>query len=149
MKLLTTPIVDENKYETLGLVQGVNVRSLNVLKQIMGNIKGVFGMRQTGFETVYIKGRQEAIDEMMRTAEAMGADEIIGVDVQVSELSAGQDRDGYIVFIAEGTAVKYNTPMAKTKFRQSSYDEQARQQIKKRESEMNQQRRATRKKSSN
>lgn len=148
MKLLTTPIVDENKYETLGLVQGVNVRSLNVLKQFMGNLKGIFGMRQTGFETVYIKGRQEAIDEMMRTAEALGADEIIGVSVQVSELSAGQDRDGYIVFIAEGTAVKHNTPMAKTKFRHS-YDEQARQQIKKRESEMNQQRRATRKKSTN
>lgn len=148
MKLLTTPIVDENKYDTLGLVQGVNVRSLNIFKQIMGNIKGIFGMRQTGFETVFIRGRQEAIDEMMRTAETMGADEIIGVSVQVSELSAGKDSDGYIVFIAEGTAVKHNTPMAKTKFRQS-YDAQARMQIKQRESQMNHQRRSTRKKSTN
>jgi len=105
MKLLTTSMIDESKYKSLGLVQGLSVRSLNAFRQFFGNIKAMFGQRQGGFEKIFIQARQEAIQEMTRNAERLGADEVIGINLGVSELSAGSGSDGYIVFIADGTAV--------------------------------------------
>jgi uncharacterized protein YbjQ (UPF0145 family) len=104
MKLLTTNMIDETKYESLGLVQGISIQSLNVFRQIVGNFKAFFGARQGGIEKKYIQARQEAIQEMVKNARELGADEVIGINVEASQLSSGGN-DGYLVFTAEGTAV--------------------------------------------
>jgi uncharacterized protein YbjQ (UPF0145 family) len=120
MKLLTTGMIDETKYKSLGLVQGLSVRSLSAFRQFFGGFKAFFGQRQGGFEQIFIKSRQEAIQEMSNNANMLGADEVIGINVEVSELSAGGGADGYIVFIAEGTAVaKKDKDLSKYRSRKS------------------------------
>lgn len=120
MKLLTTGMIDETKYRPIGLVQGLSVRSLSAFRQFFGGLKAIFGKRQGGFEEIFIKSRQEAIREMTEKASMLGADEIIGINVEVSELSAGGTSDGYIVFLAEGTAVaKKDKDLSK--YRKRSY----------------------------
>lgn len=100
MKLSSITNVDRNNYIVLGLTQGISVQSINAFRQIVGDVKGLFGARQKNWEKKFIKARQQALEEMVANAKSMGADEVIAVNIDVSELS------GYITFIADGTAVK-------------------------------------------
>ena len=104
MKLYTTTIVDENKYKQLGMVQGVSVTSINLFRQIIGDVRALFGKRQQHYEKKIIEARQQAIEEMTNNARELGATDIYGVTTETSEISSG-NADGFIVFIAYGTAV--------------------------------------------
>ena len=105
IKLLTTSLVNEEKYETIGVVMGVSVRAISALRQLFSGVASLFGGRRGELEKKLIEAREEAIDEMSTNAKLAGADEVIGLHVEMSELSTG-DRDGYLVVSATGTAVK-------------------------------------------
>ena len=81
------------------------MRPFSAIRQFMGGIRAFFGKRQRGLEPILVKAREEAIREMKSNARMMGADQIIGVDIDASEISAGGNSDGFIVFIAYGTAI--------------------------------------------
>lgn len=105
MKLTTSSIVDENKYEILGIVHGVSIRSFSFFRQFMGGLRSLIGGRAQEFEEKYLESWNEAQKEMVLNAEKMGAEAVYGVDVDVSELSMGRS-DGMILIAASGTAVK-------------------------------------------
>lgn len=105
VKLLTTPIVDQEKHEPIGIVMGVSVRAISALRQLFSGLMSIVGGRRGELEKKLIEAREEAIQEMRDNAVTMGADEVIGVHVEMSEISQG-DRDGYMVVSATGTAVK-------------------------------------------
>lgn len=105
IKLLTTSLVDEEKYETIGVVMGVSVRAISALRQLLSGVASLFGGRRGELEKKLIQAREEAIDELSTNAKLAGADEVIGLHVEMSELSTG-DRDGYLIVTATGTAVK-------------------------------------------
>lgn len=109
MKLSSVTTVDRNNYVVLGMTQGISVQSINAFRQIVGDVKGLFGGRQKNWEKKFIKARQQALEEMADNAKSMGADEVIAVNIDVSELS------GYIVFIADGTAVKLRNSKSKSR----------------------------------
>jgi len=110
IKLLTTSLVDEDKYETIGVVMGVSVRAISTLRQLFSGVASIFGGRRGELEKKLIQAREEAIDEMSANANLAGADEVIGMHVDMSELSTG-DRDGYLIVSATGTAVKTKQKM--------------------------------------
>ena len=99
MKVSSIANIDHSKHKTIGLVQGISVQSINVFRQFVGDVKGLFGARQKAWEKKFTKAREEAIDDMISKAKELNADEVIAVNIDVSELS------GYIVFIADGTAI--------------------------------------------
>lgn len=105
IKLLTTSLVDDKKYDTIGVVMGVSVRAISALRQLFSGVASIFGGRRGELEKKLIQAREEAIDEMSANARLAGADEVIGLHVEMSELSTG-DRDGYLIVSATGTAVK-------------------------------------------
>ena len=108
MKLLTTDTVDENKYEILGMVSGMQVRSLSFLRNFLSSLASLTGTGShdwTGIKEKFGKAREEAIEEMKNEAINKGADEIIGVRVEISEISNG-NHDGMLVCSVTGTAVK-------------------------------------------
>lgn len=84
---------------------GVSVHSVSFFRQLFTNIGGIFGGKSSKLEEKLLDARAEAIKEMQENAVRMGADEVIGVHVEMSEISRG-DRDGFIVLNATGTAVK-------------------------------------------
>lgn len=105
IKLLTTSLVDDAKYETIGVVMGVSVRAISALRQLFSGVASIFGGRRGELEKKLIEARKEAVDEMSTNAKLAGADEVIGMHIEMSELSTG-NRDGYLIVSATGTAVK-------------------------------------------
>ena len=107
MLLSTLSTVDINRYEILGIVTGLSIRSLGMFRQMLGSLSMVLGGKQnwTGIEEKLAIARQEAIEEMISRAKNMGADDIIGIDVQMSEIGAGH-QDAFLVVSSTGTAVR-------------------------------------------
>lgn len=103
MIVTTTPSVEGYRVERYcGLVHGETVNGINALKDIGAGLRNVFGGRSAGYEEELIKARQDALDEMERRAQELGANAIIGLIVDVEAMGAGD----MLVVSATGTAVQ-------------------------------------------
>ena len=117
IKLLTTDIFDKDKYEVLGMVSGMQVKSLSILRNFFSNLASIFGTSKvdwTGITKIFEDTKKEALDKMKQNAIELGADEIIGVRIGISQISHGGKQDGMLVCSCEGTAVKNITNTAKS-----------------------------------
>jgi uncharacterized protein YbjQ (UPF0145 family) len=109
IKLLTTDIFDKDKYKVLGMVSGIQVKSLSILRNLFSDIATIFGTGKTdwtGITKIFEDTKKEAFDKMRKNAKDLGADEIIGVRIGISQISHGGKQDGMLVCSCEGTAVK-------------------------------------------
>jgi uncharacterized protein YbjQ (UPF0145 family) len=110
MKLSTLNNIPDKEYEVIGLVNGMQVRSLNLLRSALSGVASIFGTGKenwTGVTNKYKKGSNEALDDMMKQAKKLKADEIIGISFQTSQLSTVADQGGMLVMTVYGTAIKY------------------------------------------
>jgi len=105
MKILTTQQYDENKYEPLGLVSGMHVITLSVLRKFLSGLSGFFGSDKdfSGVEEKFEMARDEAGSKIKKKAEKMGADIIVGASFNLSEMGS---KDSVLVCHAYGTALK-------------------------------------------
>jgi uncharacterized protein YbjQ (UPF0145 family) len=85
----------------LGVVSGEAVYGANVFRDFFASIRDVIGGRAGGYEKVLKDSKEVAIEDMMEEARALGADAVIGVDVDYE--SIGQSM---LMVSANGTAVK-------------------------------------------
>ncbi len=107
IKIFTTEKPNK-KYESLGIVNGIQVKSMNVFTDLMTDLANVFGTGKkdwTKVKELFDFTREEAIEEMKNNALQLGATAIIGVRIDVSELSRGRGQ-GMLVVAAYGTAIK-------------------------------------------
>jgi uncharacterized protein YbjQ (UPF0145 family) len=74
---------------TLGVVRGITVRSRNIFGTIGGSLQTLFGGNITLFTELCEKTRSEAFEMMVAHAEAAGANAIIGVRYDATELMQG------------------------------------------------------------
>lgn len=86
----------------LGIVFGEVVSGVNMFKDLGAGLRNMFGGRSQGYEEELNKARAEAIAEMQQRAEQMGANAIIGVDIDYEVLGAGD----MLMVTASGTAVQ-------------------------------------------
>lgn len=86
-----------------GLVYGEVIAGVNFVKDFVAGLSNFFGGRSKTYEEEIIRARESAIEEMKQRAAAMGADAIIGVDLDYEVLGAD---NGMLMVIASGTAVK-------------------------------------------
>ena len=101
MKLLTTGYYDTEKWEPIGLVQGISVHSISLFRGMYASISGVAGGKIPEIEKKYLDARGEALAELAAEATKHGADHVIGLEVETTELNKN-----FVVFIAAGTAVQ-------------------------------------------
>lgn len=88
--------------ECKGLVTGEVVAGINFLKDIGAGLRNIFGGRSTGYEEELVKAKEQAIRELQNNAAKLGANAVIGVDMNIE--TAGQS--GSILFVnVIGTAV--------------------------------------------
>jgi uncharacterized protein YbjQ (UPF0145 family) len=100
--IVTTPTVAGYKIKKiLGVVTGMTPRTRGILGQFVGGLESMVGGEVTAFSSEMEKARWEAIDRVKGRAVAMGANAIIGLDVETS--SIGQSN--VVLFSATGTAV--------------------------------------------
>ncbi len=84
----------------LGMVQGSTVRAKNVGRDIMANVKNIFGGELKGYTELLQEARQEALARMVAQAEGLGANGVINVRFSTSSITAGAAE-----LLAYGTAV--------------------------------------------
>ncbi len=85
----------------LGVVSGETVYGANVFRDFFASIRDVIGGRAGGYEKVLKDGKDVAIEDMISEARALGADAVVGVDVDYENI--GQSM---LMVSANGTAVK-------------------------------------------
>lgn len=89
--------------DVIGEVFGLTVRSRNIGSQIGAGLKSIFGGELAGMTKMLTESRQEAIDRLVEAAEAKGANAIIAMRFDVTELGTNWNE-----ICAYGTAVKIN-----------------------------------------
>jgi uncharacterized protein YbjQ (UPF0145 family) len=87
--------------EVLGEVFGLTVRSRNLGSQIGAGLKSIIGGELGGMTKMLAQGRQEAIERLVAEAETTGADAIVAMRFDTSELGST-----WTEICAYGTAVR-------------------------------------------
>ena len=103
MIVTTTPSIEGKKIiEYKGIVFGEVVSGVNFLKDFTAGLRNIFGGRSGSYENELIKARENAIEEMKQRAKSLGANAVVGVDIDYEVL--GTD-NGMLMVTASGTAV--------------------------------------------
>lgn len=103
MIVTTTNTIEGRKVtEYKGLVSGEAVIGANVFRDVFASIRDFVGGRSGSYEKVLKSARDEAMRDMMEDATRLGADAIIGVDLDYEVV--GQS-SSMLICIASGTAV--------------------------------------------
>ncbi len=89
--MTTTTFTLENHrvIHTLGVVRGITVRSRSVLGQIGASLQTIVGGNITLYTELCEKAREEAYEIMMAHAERRGANAIVGVRYDATEIGKG------------------------------------------------------------
>lgn len=103
--LITTTSTLEGRKVTryVGLVTGEAILGANLFKDLFAGIRDLVGGRSAAYEGELRKAREIAVQEMAQQAQAMGANAVIGVDLDYEEISPGQGT--MLMVSASGTAV--------------------------------------------
>jgi uncharacterized protein YbjQ (UPF0145 family) len=103
MLLSTTNTLEgKNIREYKGIVFGETIIGANVFKDIMANIRDIVGGRSGSYEQVLQEARETSIREMEHRASALGANAVIGIDIDYEVMgSAGS----MLMVSVSGTAV--------------------------------------------
>ena len=87
----------------LGLVTGEAIMGVNVFKDIMAGIRNIVGGRSKAYEKELENAREIALSEIKERAKALGADAIVGVDLDYETI--GSDGNNMLMVSISGTAV--------------------------------------------
>jgi len=99
--VVTTPTVPGYRIvKVLGVVTGLTPRTRGVLGKFIGGLQAMIGGEVTAFTAEIEKARREAIDRLKDQARALGANAIIGLDLETSDML-----QTIILISATGTAV--------------------------------------------
>lgn len=102
--LMTTTSTLENKTvkEYVGIVSGETIIGANLFKDFFAAIRDIVGGRSRSYERVLRKAKEIALKEMGENARALGANGIIGIDLDYETVGKGM-----LMVTASGTAVDY------------------------------------------
>ena len=104
MILTTTPDIEGYKIlEYKGLVTGETIIGANFVKDLFAGIRDIVGGRSKSYEKVLQEGKETSIQEMMQRAQELGANAIVGIDIDYETVGQG----GSMLMVAcSGTAVR-------------------------------------------
>ena len=101
MILTTTNQVEGRRIrEYRGIVHGETIVGANIFKDFMASVRDVFGGRSGAYERELKKAREIALEELSQEAERLGANAVIGIDLDYEVV--GQSM---LMVTASGTAV--------------------------------------------
>ena len=104
MILSTTPSIEGHTItQYKGVVFGEVISGVNFLKDFAAGIRNFVGGRSGSYEDELIKARNQALEEMESRARALGADAVVGIDLDYEVLGAD---NGMLMVTSSGTAVK-------------------------------------------
>ena len=103
MILSTTPQIEGHPIrEYKGVVTGETIIGANFVKDFFAGIRDIVGGRAGSYERVLQEAKETSMREMMQRAQAMGANAIVGIDIDYETVGA----NGSMLMVAtSGTAV--------------------------------------------
>ncbi len=104
MLLTTTPTIEGRTIaEYRGIVTGEAILGANIFKDLFAGIRDIVGGRSGAYEQELNKARQIAMQEMEALAAQLGADAIVGIDLDYETVGQG---GSMLMVSASGTAVR-------------------------------------------
>lgn len=104
MLITTTPIVEgKHIVEYYGIVSGETIIGANVFRDLFASIRDIVGGRAGSYEEVLRKAKNTALQEMQAQAAQMGANAVIGVDLDYETVGGS---GSMLMVTASGTAVR-------------------------------------------
>ncbi|MGD2173653.1 MAG: heavy metal-binding domain-containing protein [Gammaproteobacteria bacterium] len=85
-----------------GVVTGEAILGANIFKDFFASIRDIVGGRSAAYEQELGKAREIAFEEMSRQAEDLGANAVIGIDIDYETVGA---QGGMLMVSVSGTAV--------------------------------------------
>ncbi|WP_017177589.1 heavy metal-binding domain-containing protein [Actinomyces timonensis] len=105
MIVTTTPTVEGYPVsQYLRVVCGETIAGVNMFKDIAAGFRNMVGGRSASYEQELIQARETALAEMVQRASELGAEGVVGVDIDYETL--GSD-NGMLMVTASGTAVRF------------------------------------------
>ncbi len=104
MLITTTSSIEGKQIQYLGLVSGEAILGANIFKDFFAGIRDIVGGRSAAYEGELRKAKDIAIQEMSQQAAQMGANAVIGVDLDYETIQIGSG-GGMMMVSASGTAV--------------------------------------------
>jgi len=98
----TTSVEGKRIVEYRGIVFGEVISGVNFVRDLAASFSNFFGGRSNSYEQELIEARQNAIHEMEQRAVSLGANAVVGVDIDYEVLGAD---NGMLMVTASGTAV--------------------------------------------
>ena len=103
MIVTTTPTIEGHPIrEYKGLVTGETIIGANFVKDFFASIRDIVGGISSSYESVLREAKDIAMSEMQERAQMMGANAIVGVDLDYEALGAN---GSMLMVTASGTAV--------------------------------------------
>ncbi len=103
MIITTTPSVEGKKIAKYhGIVSGETIIGANVIRDLFAGIRDIIGGRSKAYEDVLREAKETALREMQDNAMSLGANAVIGVDLDYETIGAS---GSMLMVTASGTAV--------------------------------------------
>jgi uncharacterized protein YbjQ (UPF0145 family) len=103
MILTTTPTIEGRPVQRyVGIVTGEAILGANIFKDFFAGIRDIVGGRSATYERELGRAREIALDEMQQKAKELGANAIVGIDLDYEVLGQAS---GMLMVNASGTAV--------------------------------------------
>lgn len=102
MILATINEISGKEFETLGMVKGSTVQTVNAIRDIGAGLKTLVGGELTKYNEMMNDARALATKRMVEEAEKLGADAIVGVRYASASLMQGAAE-----VMAYGTAIRF------------------------------------------
>lgn len=105
MIITTTPSIEGKQItEYLGIVFGEVISGVDFVKDFAAGLSNFFGGRSGTYEEELIQAREQAVRELQQRAVSLGADAVVGVDIDYEVLGTN---NGMLMVTASGTAVRF------------------------------------------
>lgn len=103
MIITTTPSVEGKQIvQYKGIVFGEVISGVNFVRDFAASLTNFFGGRSNSYEEELTKARTQALYELEQRAQGMGANAVVGIDIDYEVLGAD---NGMLMVTASGTAV--------------------------------------------
>ena len=103
MLMTTTPSVEGKRIvRYLGVVTGETIIGANVFRDFLAGVRDFFGGRSASYEAVLREAKDTALEEMARQAEALGANAVVGIDLDYETVGGS---GSMLMVTCSGTAV--------------------------------------------
>tara|TARA_B110000091_G_scaffold159017_1_gene169402 strand:- start:48 stop:431 length:384 start_codon:yes stop_codon:yes gene_type:complete len=106
VKLSTTPTYPNLEIEDVkGVITSECVFGMNIFRDFFASVTDIIGGRSEASQKVLRDARETCLNELKKEAYELGADGVIGIDLDYSEFSGGGK--SMLFLVASGTAVKF------------------------------------------